>query len=262
MVERYPVNDYAHFCLGRSLEKTGRSAEARRHAALAANMRPGPRRLPRLPRASARGVAALRSRPPLRAHRARVIAHGQRGLDTRPSSRSSARSSSPVAGTSAWTQMSLRARAAEPDDAGLAVPPEQHPGVEVAGAVQHHGLSAQQPVGQPQTHVEWLSAGVLAGHREPHSPAASRRGAQCGQRGEVAVDDLRSGHSIRVRVLASAGATCERGGREGRGPGGRQDRPRPARAPRRATGDEPRPRPTAWPASCWRCACSRTPRAG
>src|SRR5918997_3656295 len=40
LVERYPVNDYAHFCLGRSLEKTGRGAEARRHAALAANMRP------------------------------------------------------------------------------------------------------------------------------------------------------------------------------------------------------------------------------
>jgi len=40
LVERYPVNDYAHFCLGRSLEKTGRHAEARRHAALAANMRP------------------------------------------------------------------------------------------------------------------------------------------------------------------------------------------------------------------------------
>ena len=40
LVERYPVNDYAHFCLGRSLEKTGRKAEARRHAALAANMRP------------------------------------------------------------------------------------------------------------------------------------------------------------------------------------------------------------------------------
>jgi Flp pilus assembly protein TadD len=40
VVERYPVNDYAHFCLGRSLEKTGRPAEARRHAALAACMRP------------------------------------------------------------------------------------------------------------------------------------------------------------------------------------------------------------------------------
>jgi Flp pilus assembly protein TadD len=40
VVERYPVNDYAHFCLGRSLEQTGRRGEARRHAALAANMRP------------------------------------------------------------------------------------------------------------------------------------------------------------------------------------------------------------------------------
>ena len=40
VVERYPVNDYAHFCLGRSLANTGRTAEARRHAALAASMRP------------------------------------------------------------------------------------------------------------------------------------------------------------------------------------------------------------------------------
>ena len=40
VVERHPVNDYAHFCLGRALENTGRNAEARRHAALAAHMRP------------------------------------------------------------------------------------------------------------------------------------------------------------------------------------------------------------------------------
>ena len=40
VVERHPVNDYAHFCLGRSLEKTGRRDEARRHAVLAAGMRP------------------------------------------------------------------------------------------------------------------------------------------------------------------------------------------------------------------------------
>jgi Flp pilus assembly protein TadD len=40
VVERYPVNDYAHFCLGRSLANSGRRAEARRHAALAAHMRP------------------------------------------------------------------------------------------------------------------------------------------------------------------------------------------------------------------------------
>ena len=40
VVERHPVNDYAHFCLGRALEKTGRRQEARRHAVLAAGMRP------------------------------------------------------------------------------------------------------------------------------------------------------------------------------------------------------------------------------
>ena len=40
VVERSPVNDFAHFCLGRALEKTGRRTEARRHLALAANMRP------------------------------------------------------------------------------------------------------------------------------------------------------------------------------------------------------------------------------
>jgi Flp pilus assembly protein TadD len=40
VVEHHPVNDYAHFCLGRALAKTGRTNEARRHAALAAHMRP------------------------------------------------------------------------------------------------------------------------------------------------------------------------------------------------------------------------------
>src|SRR3954447_2097033 len=40
VVERSPVNDYSHFCLGRALEKTGQRREARRHAALAVGMRP------------------------------------------------------------------------------------------------------------------------------------------------------------------------------------------------------------------------------
>lgn len=40
VVERAPVNDFAHFCLGRSLQKTGRRADARRHLALAACLRP------------------------------------------------------------------------------------------------------------------------------------------------------------------------------------------------------------------------------
>ena len=40
VVEHSPVNDFAHFCLGRSLEKTGRRLEARRHLTLAAGLRP------------------------------------------------------------------------------------------------------------------------------------------------------------------------------------------------------------------------------
>jgi hypothetical protein len=40
VVERSPVNDFAHFCLGRALDKTGRRTEARRHLTLAAKMRP------------------------------------------------------------------------------------------------------------------------------------------------------------------------------------------------------------------------------
>jgi Flp pilus assembly protein TadD len=40
VVERAPVNDFAHFCLGRALEKTGRRERARHHAVLAAGMRP------------------------------------------------------------------------------------------------------------------------------------------------------------------------------------------------------------------------------
>ena len=40
VVERYPTNDFAHFCLGRALDLTGRSEGARRHLAIAANLRP------------------------------------------------------------------------------------------------------------------------------------------------------------------------------------------------------------------------------
>src|SRR5581483_7828648 len=40
VVERHPMNDFAHFCLGRALEKTGRTDDARRHLALAASIRP------------------------------------------------------------------------------------------------------------------------------------------------------------------------------------------------------------------------------
>ncbi len=40
VVERDPANDYAHFCLGRSLEKLGDKPAASRHLSLAVGMRP------------------------------------------------------------------------------------------------------------------------------------------------------------------------------------------------------------------------------
>src|SRR5215471_13880994 len=40
VVESHHVNDYAHFCLGRALSKTGQKRRARHHLALACNLRP------------------------------------------------------------------------------------------------------------------------------------------------------------------------------------------------------------------------------
>jgi len=40
VVESHPVNDYAHFCLGRALSLTGHLDRARHHLALASNLRP------------------------------------------------------------------------------------------------------------------------------------------------------------------------------------------------------------------------------
>ena len=40
VVEAHQVNDYAHFCLGRALTKTGEVRRARHHLALASNLRP------------------------------------------------------------------------------------------------------------------------------------------------------------------------------------------------------------------------------
>jgi tetratricopeptide (TPR) repeat protein len=40
VVEAHPVDDYAHFCLGRALSKTGETKRARHHLALASNLRP------------------------------------------------------------------------------------------------------------------------------------------------------------------------------------------------------------------------------
>ena len=43
VIDRAPTNDYALFCLGRSLQMLGRHAEARKPLALAAQLRPGRR---------------------------------------------------------------------------------------------------------------------------------------------------------------------------------------------------------------------------
>ena len=40
VVESHPVNDFAHFCLGRALSLTGDRDRARHHLALASNLRP------------------------------------------------------------------------------------------------------------------------------------------------------------------------------------------------------------------------------
>jgi len=40
VVERYPTNDFALFCLGRACELTGDRRGARKHLTLAANLRP------------------------------------------------------------------------------------------------------------------------------------------------------------------------------------------------------------------------------
>ena len=57
VIDRAPTNDYALFCLGRSLQMLGRHAEARKPLALAACLQPG-RRDYRLYRDRARARAA------------------------------------------------------------------------------------------------------------------------------------------------------------------------------------------------------------
>ncbi len=40
VVDLDPTNDYAHFCLGRALQKLGRLSKARKHIRIACSMRP------------------------------------------------------------------------------------------------------------------------------------------------------------------------------------------------------------------------------
>ena len=63
MIERAPTNDFALFCLGRSLQMLGRHAEARKPLALAAQLQP--------------------SRSDYRLYRDRARAHAARGKSGR-----------------------------------------------------------------------------------------------------------------------------------------------------------------------------------
>ena len=57
VIDRAPTNDFAQFCLGRSLQMLGRHAEARKPLALAACLQPG-RRDYRMYRHRSRAAAA------------------------------------------------------------------------------------------------------------------------------------------------------------------------------------------------------------
>ena len=57
VIDRAPTNDFAQFCLGRSLQMLGRHAEARKPLALAACLQPG-RRDYRMYRDRSRAAAA------------------------------------------------------------------------------------------------------------------------------------------------------------------------------------------------------------
>jgi tetratricopeptide (TPR) repeat protein len=63
VIDRAPTNDFALFCLGRSLQMLGRHAEARKPLALAACMKPS-RRDYRIYRDRARARAAAASERP------------------------------------------------------------------------------------------------------------------------------------------------------------------------------------------------------
>lgn len=64
VIDRAPTNDYALFCLGRSLQLLGRDAEARKPLALAATMRPNRRDYRRYrDQARARAAASQPQRP-------------------------------------------------------------------------------------------------------------------------------------------------------------------------------------------------------
>ena len=184
-----PVNDYAHFCLGRALGKTGRAAEARRHATLAACMRPD--------RPDYRAFRdRLRARLPTRLklpHRHRALAP-----PARAGGRARARPPRRPAGRRA-PRSRCDSRAGEARHARRAVPPEQHPRVDPVRVGQRVGLArsaGRRPAAGPPRAASRPPA------RRPRS-RPTRRGrhgaVSPGQALQVRVDDVHRGHRERVR---------------------------------------------------------------
>ena len=73
MIDRAPTNDFALFCLGRSLQMLGRHAEARQPLALAACLQP-----------SRRDYRVYRDRARARATDAAEVRHGPDGSAVLP----------------------------------------------------------------------------------------------------------------------------------------------------------------------------------
>src|SRR4029078_11028680 len=64
LIELSPVTDYAHYALGRCLEKQGRDREANGHYKLASSLRPGSHPDPAPERGLSAGCATAHAAPP------------------------------------------------------------------------------------------------------------------------------------------------------------------------------------------------------
>ena len=237
VVERYPVNDYAHFCLGRSLEKTGRTRRGPPPRRAGGQHAPGPQGLPgaaaatRLPGAPERRQA----RGPPRArlgHQAEQPVHAALVDGAPPACRRAPRcrasACTPKRTSRVWRfhQSSIQ-------------------GSRSPGAVQRHRLRAQQPVGDPQAHVERLAVELLAGHGEAPLAVREPPGPKARQPAHVGLDRVHRRHGaawwqsrlggLALRMPSGTASTAATSASSGR-PRAQQPRPverdRRARAPR------------------------------
>ena len=177
VVERAPTNDYALFCLGRSLQKLGRHAEATRPLNLAAGLRPdrGDYRTyrDRSRRRAAYGPRVRGTFGSLSEHKATLRLRRHRPFPTRsaattrrspaaPASRRAraARGSgrarpgvTALSGRSPWIHDLAGARVGEAHERDLAVPAQQVVRVE-RPRLGDRGLGAQQPVAERHADVQ------------------------------------------------------------------------------------------------------------